>query len=137
MEEEEFELVPLNPIRRMEKRVDRLEKSGLSTEMIKELVDVVKTNQEVVDSIVKVNSEMINKVSELSANVSQLVAKMNDFMSRIEVVSEGKEGTPEEVKTVASDEYNKRLDKLEKRINALLLSSMAKTRMRPPQPAKF
>jgi hypothetical protein len=138
MEEEEFELVPLNPIRRMEKRVDRLEKSGLSTEMIKELVDVVKTNQDVVDNIVKMNSELVNKVAELSGSVSQLITKMSDFMSRIEVVGEGKE-TSDDVKTVTptSDEYNKRLDKMEKRVNAMLLSSMAKAKMRPQQPARF
>ncbi|MBI4174045.1 MAG: hypothetical protein HY517_00230, partial [Candidatus Aenigmarchaeota archaeon] len=57
MEEEEYELVPVGPLRRIEKRVEKIEKGGTSNEMVKELVDVVRTNQKIIDEVVKINSE--------------------------------------------------------------------------------
>lgn len=131
--EDEYELIPVNPIRKMEKRLEKIEKTGTSTEMIKELISVVKTNQNIVDDIVKVNSEMISKVSELTNSVGKMSGKINDFMERLEVAEPGAVGTEEEEKTTAVDNVGKRLDKMEKRINALILSSMAKRRPTPIQ----
>ena len=53
MEEEEYELIPVSPFRRIEKRIDRLEKGGSSNDMVKELIEVVRTNQRIVDEVVK------------------------------------------------------------------------------------
>ena len=38
--EEEYELIPMNPIRRIEKRMERIESAGTSTDVIKELIDI-------------------------------------------------------------------------------------------------
>jgi DNA repair ATPase RecN len=132
MHEEEYELIPLSPIRKMEKRLDRIEKSGTSNEMLRELVEVVKTNQNIVEDIVKVNSEMMAKVSELSNTVSQLTARLNDFMGKIEIVGEAEEHRP------ASDDIDRKLEKIEKRLNAIALSNIAKMKMpqRPVQQAQ-
>lgn len=121
MDEEEYELVPLSPIRRLEKRVDRVERSAGSSEMVKDLIDVVRTNQQIVDEIVKINSEMINRVTELSSAVTDLTTRINDFMDRLEVV-EASESEPEK---------DGRIEKLEKKLNTLLLRTMAKRHMRP------
>ncbi|MBI2173183.1 MAG: hypothetical protein HYT73_03175 [Candidatus Aenigmarchaeota archaeon] len=126
MHEEEYELIPLSPIRKLEKRLDKVEKGGAGGDMMKELVDVVKTNQAIVEDIVKVNSEMMSKVSELSNNVTQLSSRLNDFMNKIEVVSEEPEQKP------ADDEMGRKLEKMEKRLNAIALSNIAKMRMQPP-----
>lgn len=120
MEEEEYEIVPLSPIRRLEKRVDRVERSAGNSEMVKDLIDVVRTNQQIVDEIVKINSEMINRVTELSSAVTELTSRINDFMDRLEVV-EASENEPEK---------DERIEKLEKKLNTLLLQTMAKRRMR-------
>ncbi|MBI2579482.1 MAG: hypothetical protein HYW27_01110 [Candidatus Aenigmarchaeota archaeon] len=127
MHEEEYELIPLSPIRKLEKRLDRVEKGGTSNEMMKELVDVVKTNQAIVEDIVKVNSEMMAKVSELSNAVSQMTARLNDFMSKIEVVGESEPAKQD-------DEMERKLDKIEKRLNAIALSNIA--RMKMPKPVQ-
>ncbi len=129
VEEEEYELVPLSPLRRMDKRLERLEKAGTSQDMVRELIDVVRTNQQIVDDMVKINSDVLNKFSELSTSVNNMLAKIDEFMNRIEL-----EGTapPEEKKeegeAVVSD-VDKRMDKLEKRINSLILSTMAKQKI--------
>jgi hypothetical protein len=131
MEEEEYELVPLSPLRRMEKRMDRLEKSGTSNDMVRELIDVVRTNQQIVDDMVKINSDIINKIGELTASVNQSMAKIDEFLNRVEVGG-AEEPVAEEIKPAAvpvSNDADKRMDKLEKRINSLLLSSVAKSKL--------
>ncbi|MDI6721745.1 MAG: hypothetical protein QMD85_05105 [Candidatus Aenigmarchaeota archaeon] len=134
MHEEEYELIPLNPIRKLEKRLERVEKTGTGNEMLKELVDVVKTNQNIVEDIVKVNSEMMTKVSELSGTIADLSAKMNDFLNRIEIVQEAE---PEQ-KPALSDEFEKKIERIEKRLNTIALSNAVKMRMpqRPMQPVQ-
>ena len=124
MHEEEYELIPLNPIRKLEKRLDRVEKSGTGGEMLKELVDVVKTNQAIVEDIVKINSETMAKVTELSATVAQLTEKLNDFMGKIEIVGDSE---PEH----KDSDMDRKLEKIEKRLNAIALSNIA--RMKMPQ----
>lgn len=143
--EDEYELVPINPIRKLEKRLDRVEQSGLSSEMIKELVDIVKTNQNVIDEIVKINSEMITKVNELSGNVKSMTNQLNDFMGRLEIAStepveeDGSVSHATESKKVREleDKINTRLEKLEKRINAMLLSTMSKPKRMAPRPMGY
>ncbi len=128
LEEEEYELVPVGPLRKIEKRMERIEKGGTSTEMVKELIDVVRTNQKIIDEVVKINSEMINRVSELSNHVTQLTEKLNDFLQRVEIGEEGGQ-----TETQPSPEVEQRIQKLEKRINSLLLSTMKAKQLRPAQ----
>ena len=127
MEEDEYEIVPVGPMGRIERRVERIEKGG-GNEMVKELIDVVRTNQKIVDEVVKINSEMINRVTELSAHVQQMTEKVNDFMSRIDV----EEGSPSK-EVQSTPEADLRIEKLEKRINSLLLSTMKAKQVRPTQ----
>ena len=119
-DDEEYEIVPLNPIRRMEKRVERLEKSGTTSETIRELIEIVKTHQRVIDDMVRINSELINKVSDLMMSVTSVTEKINDFMGRIDMSSE-----PEPAVSTDSGAYEDRLQKMEKRLNSLILSKMA------------
>ena len=125
--EEEYELIPMNPIRRIEKRMERIESAGTSTDVIKELIDITRANQHVVDNVVKINTEMISRISELSSTITGLSKKINEFLERAEVVHED---APKE--NYADKE---RIERLEKRINSLILS-MAKARgARPFQAA--
>ena len=47
--EDEYELIPLNPIRRLEKKIETIEKHTASQETIKEVIDIIKSNQEIVE----------------------------------------------------------------------------------------
>lgn len=137
IEEEEYELVPLSPLRRMEKRLERLEKAGTSQDMVKELIDVVRTNQQIVDDMVKINSDIINKISELSGSINNMLTKVDEFLSRIELEeTTAQEAKKEEAQPAeTTNDADRRLDRLEKRINSLILSTMARTRpmQRPVQ----
>jgi len=134
MEEEEYELIPVSPLRKMEKRMDRMEKGGTSSDMVKELIEVVRTNQRIVDEVVKINSEMINRVSELSGNVTKLTDKMANFLDKVEI-TELKGAAEEEgsASAAAAPEVEQRIQRLEKRINSMLVSAMKARQVRPVQ----
>lgn len=119
--EEEYELIPLNPIRKMEKRLDRVEKNALNSDVISELMNIVKTNQQVVDNMAKANNTLVSRVSELSDAVDKLITKVDNFLEKVEV--EGESEPQAQTQSVPSDD---RIAKLEKRVNALLLSTMTK-----------
>ncbi len=102
--------------------------------MVKELIDVVRTNQKIVDEVVKINSEMINRVSELSAHVQQLTEKLNDFLGRVEIGESAE--TAQAPAERESPEVEQRIQKLEKRINSLLLSTVKAKQLRPMMQAR-
>ena len=134
MEEEEYEIVPVGPMRRIEKRVEKIERGTTGTDMVKELIEVVRTNQKIIDEVVKINSEMINRVSDLAGHVSQLTERMNDFLDRVEVSGEGEQTQQQnDQQKKAAEEMNERMQKLEKRINSVLLSSVRNRPVRPTQ----
>ena len=130
--EEEFELIPLSPIRKLEKRLTRIERSTTSGEMLAELMDIVKTNQQVVDNMAKANAALIERIQDLNGSVNKTLARMDDFINRIET-SETAEPMKEE-ESEREKELNERIAKLEKRLNALLLTNIAKQRA-VPRPA--
>lgn len=105
--------------------MERMEKTGSGMETTRELIEIVRANQHVIDEMVKINSDMMKKISDLLNIVSELTLKINDFMERVEFTSE----EPQKVENKASDE---RMEKLEKRVNALLLSSVARSKFRRP-----
>jgi len=123
--EDEYELIPLNPIRKLEKRVNRLERSTTSGEMLAELMDIIKTNQQVVDNMSKANSIMIERIHELNNSVNKMISRIDDFINRIET----SETAPVEEKG-EEKLLNERIAKLEKRLNSLLLTTVAKQRQR-------
>ncbi len=123
--EDEYELIPMSPIRRLEKRLERVEKTGTAAETTKELIEIVRANQHVIDDVVKMNSEMISRIGELLSSVNTMTIRISEFMERIEVTPE--QGGAEE--SVDKKETEERLVKLEKRLNALVLSAMARKRL--------
>ena len=137
--DDEYEIIPVSPLRKLEKRIDDLEKAGVEAETIRELVDIVRSNQRVVDEIVKVNSDMMSKVSVLAASVNNLSERVSDFMGRIELAGENEpaQGEPKEYAYREPAERHEgsdaRLVKLEKRVNALILA-LSKAKMRHQNP---
>ncbi len=131
--EEDYELVPLGPIRRLEKRLERIEKDVASEDVFKEMMSIVKANQQLVDSMSKSNAHIIDKVSELSKSVEKMMSKIDNFIQRIEL-SEGTES--EENKKIQMLE--EKIEKLEKNLNKLILSQMAKRKelIKRPMPTR-
>jgi hypothetical protein len=84
--DEEFELVPLTPLRRIERRIERLEeqmKRENTSEFLKEIVDIIKVNQLIVDEVVKSNEALKLEISKLYPKLDSLVVQMQELLNFI------------------------------------------------------
>lgn len=96
----EFELIPVSPLRRLEKRLDELESrsgSGMdSKEFYKELVDVIRLNQQLVDELAKANDALRIELSRLPSRLEDLTKKLDELVSFIKASGDqGEEGGTE------------------------------------------
>jgi len=84
-EEEEYELVPLSPIRRLERRLEKLESSvGIDAkEFLREVVDLVRMNQQLVDELAKANDALRIEISKLPGRLEELISNLNELLSYI------------------------------------------------------
>lgn len=121
--EEDYELVPVGPIRRIERRMEQLEQSG-GAEATKTLMEVIRSNQTIVDEMIKVNSDLVDRVSKLMESVSSLSEDLKDFMNRLEIANseEGEETTKKGGENV--EKIKEKMEKMEKRLNSLILTTM-------------
>ncbi len=129
MPQDEYELVALDPIRSLERKIEKLEASMTGKSVSQEYLELIRTNQQVVDDLVKMNAEVINRLLQLSDSINGLVGKLSEFMNKFEI--SGGEESSEKVRVM--EEENRRLkdgyeelvdkmSKVEKRVNAILLS---------------
>jgi len=82
---DEYELVPMSPLRRMEKRIELLEQSGTmdNKEFYIEMVDIVRMNQQIVDELAKANDALRIEISKLPAKMEELISHMKELISFI------------------------------------------------------
>ena len=82
---EEYELVPMSPLRRMEKRIELLEQSGSmdDKEFYREMVDIIRMNQQIVDEIAKANDALRIEISKLPARMDELISHLKELISFI------------------------------------------------------
>ena len=112
-EDEEYEMVPTTPIRRIEKRLARVESTSASSEvgrLIEQIIELIKSNQRVIDDVIKADAELRNEVSRLPNKIDQLLSTMNDFIEilKASAVEEGSSGAPGE----GSGKLAQKLDEL-------------------------
>jgi hypothetical protein len=84
-EREEFELIPMSPVRRLEKRIDQLETApNLNVkDFMHEIVEVVRMNQQLVDEMAKANDALRIELSRLPGRLEDLISSMNELISYI------------------------------------------------------
>ncbi len=92
-EEKEYELIPVSPIRRLEKRLERLESTstGISTDVFKDMIDIMRMNQQIVDELARSNDALRIELSKLPGKLDELISQMKELISFIK--SSGEEET--------------------------------------------
>jgi len=88
-EQEEYELIPLSPLRRLEKRIDEIEQSpdvGVK-EFFHELIDILRMNQELVDELVKTNDALRVELSRLPGRIEDLVRNVGELLTYIKAAA--------------------------------------------------
>ena len=80
---EEYEVIPTSPIRKIEQRLSRVETESSTSEirkLIEQIIELVKSNQRIIDDIVKSDAELRNEVSKLPGKIDDLLTNMREFM---------------------------------------------------------
>jgi len=85
MVEEEFEIIPVSPLRRLEKRIERLENfSGEDPKTIfRDIMEIVKMNQQIVDQLAKSNDALRIELSKIPGKLEVLISDLKELISFI------------------------------------------------------
>ena len=93
MVEEEFEIIPVSPLRRLEKRIEKLE--AFSAEdpksILKDIVEIVRMNQQIVDELAKSNDALRIELSKLPGRLDELINDMRELIAFIKASGESEQ----------------------------------------------
>lgn len=147
-DDEEFELIPLSPIRRLEKRIDRLENTsgGIDVrEFFRELVAIIRMNQEIVDELAKSSDALRIELAKLPAKIDEVTKNLNELISYIKAaaVEESTQISPDVFRPLTEKvdqlvQTNQKIIENNENVSGLLESIDKKMRSPlPPKPPIF
>ncbi|MFB6116334.1 MAG: hypothetical protein ABEK10_02370 [Candidatus Nanosalina sp.] len=98
MEDDDYEVIPMGPIRKLERRVENLQEqqekaeqqgggSG-NDELVRDILDIMKSNQKIVNDMTESTHELRNSVEDLTNKMDSVIDNMNDFMDLLNQASE-------------------------------------------------
>ena len=89
-EEEEFELIPISPIRRLERRLELLEggkENFDSSKFFSELVEIIRMNQQIVDELARANDALRIEISKLPGKLDEMICNLDELISYIKAAA--------------------------------------------------
>ena len=88
-DEEDFEVVPLSPVRRLEKRIEKLESSPDfdMKDFFHELIAIIRMNQEIVDQLAKANDSLRIELAKLPAKIDELNKNLTELLTYIKAAA--------------------------------------------------
>ena len=97
-QEGDYELIPMSPIRRLEQRMERLESSPAfdQKEIFKDVMEIIKMNQMLVDEVIKANDSLRMELSRLPGKIEELIVNIKEIVDFIK--SSGEEQSSEVTK---------------------------------------
>jgi len=130
--DKDYEIVPITPIRRLEKRMGELEQAGTIPQLqslISQIISLIRGNQRVVEEIVKANSDLRNELSKLPPKIDELTTTMKSFLNMVKAAGEEelKAPSPETMRPI-EESFKQLLEQNKKLIegNQAILDSMDK-----------
>ncbi len=109
MTEEDFELIPIAPLRRLEKRIEKLETfSGEDPKSImKDIIDIIRMNQQIVDELARSNDALRIELARLPARIEDMTSQLKELIMFIRSAGE------EEVVGITQESMKPMVDKLD------------------------
>jgi predicted transcriptional regulator len=81
--DDEYEIIPTSPLRRLEKRINQVERSSSTSEtqrLIEQIIELIKSNQRIIDDIIKSDAELRDEISKVPGKIDELLSSMHEFM---------------------------------------------------------
>jgi chromosome segregation ATPase len=117
-QQDEFELIPMSPIRRLEKRIEKVESgSGVDTrEFLREIIDIIRMNQQIVDELAKANDALRIELSRLPGRIEELITNLNELLSFVKA-SATEEAAPSISLQPLAEKFDKLIEENQKIVN--------------------
>ncbi len=139
-ESHEYELIAVSPLRKLEKRMEELESTkGMDVrEFYRELVDIIKMNQQIVDELAKANDALRIELSRLPSKIEDLVSRLDELISFIKASATEEVSPAADMKPVAGKldqliESNKKVSETNQAVLSLL-DEISRKLSRPAPP---
>ena len=89
-EEVEYELISVSPVRRLEKRMERIEKSPTfdSGSFMRDVLEIVRMNQQLVDELAKSSDALRIELAKLPGKLDEVITNLKDLISFIKASGE-------------------------------------------------
>ena len=107
-EDDEYEVIPVSPLKKLEERIEKLERGRetISThEFIREILDLIESNQKLVDEIVKANDELREELSKIPGKIDELLKAWREFIDLLKEAGVSESGGTEGSE-ISSDKLN-------------------------------
>lgn len=94
MSSEDYEVIPTSPIRRLEKRMEKMEDTSSSSQvqkLMEQVIELIKSNQRIIDDVVKANAELRDELGKIPSKMDKLMDTLNEFMDLLRAASEEEE----------------------------------------------
>lgn len=94
----DYELVPMGPLRRLEKRLEKMEKEHdveSGEKVVDDMLDILKSNQSLFNQLVETNVSLQEKIDDLLDELREVADGMNEFLELLEAASETPGGMTE------------------------------------------
>lgn len=91
---DDYEVIPMGPVRKLENRIKKLEKQQVtgggssSSELVSDVMDIMKSNQKIVNDMVESTSKLHNSVETLIDKMDNVSDQMSGFMELLKDASE-------------------------------------------------
>jgi predicted transcriptional regulator len=81
--DDEYEIIPTSPLRRLEKRINQVERTSTTSEtqrLIEQIIELIKSNQRIIDDVIKADAELRDEISKVPGKIDELLSSMHEFM---------------------------------------------------------
>ncbi len=126
---ESYEIIPVTPLKKLEKRMDKLEKAGTVPQLqslINQIIELIRSNQKIVNDVIQANAELRNELSKMPSKIDEMTTTMKSFISLIEAAGKEEVPTPgHEIRSEMMKPVTEELKKMVEQNQKILESNQA------------
>ena len=125
IQSDDYEVIPLSPIRKLEERIRKMEreKEGFAYEsFMREILELIQSNQKLVDEIVKANDELRDELAKIPGKIDEMLKAWKEFIDILKEV-----GSAEATASSLTEQFNKLIEQNREMLEAIK-SLKARTR---------